>query len=85
MEQLHLPADRDARLAAIAQYFPDATGPDAPIHGGPIAARSLLTRVNPVAYGRSRNHLRGAVTRLSPIRALRSTSGNRGASRARAS
>ena len=66
MEQLHLPTDRDTRLAAIAQYFPDATGPDAPIHGGSIAALSLLTRVNPVAYGRSRNHLRGAVTRLSP-------------------
>ena len=66
MEQLHLPSDRDTRLAAIAQYFPDATGPDSPIHGGSIAARSLLSRVNPVAYGRSRNHLCGAVTRLSP-------------------
>ncbi len=66
MEQLHLPDHRDARLAAIAHYFPDAAGPDASIPGGRIAALAALDRVDPVAYARSRNHLHGAVTRLSP-------------------
>ena len=66
MEQLHLPLNRDARLAAISKYFPDATGPDSLTQGGRIAALSALSRVDPVTYGRTRNHLRGAVTRLSP-------------------
>gem|GEM_PF-6411534 len=50
----------------MSQYFPDATGPDSPTHGGQCAALSTLNPVDPAAYSRTRNHLRGAVTRLSP-------------------
>lgn len=34
--------------------------------GGPLAAEDRLGRVDPVAYGRTRNRYDGAVTRLSP-------------------
>ncbi len=37
-----------------------------PIRGGPAAARARLAQLDPLAYGRSRNHLDGAVTGLSP-------------------
>ena len=36
------------------------------IRGGAAAARAALAAIDPVAYGASRNHLDGAVTRLSP-------------------
>jgi deoxyribodipyrimidine photo-lyase len=37
-----------------------------PIVGGRSAALAALHRIDPVAYGQTRNHLDGAVTRLSP-------------------
>jgi len=35
-------------------------------HGGRAAALSTLAKANPAAYGRTRNHVDGAVTHLSP-------------------
>ncbi|WP_137719968.1 FAD-binding domain-containing protein [Methylobacillus flagellatus] len=65
---LTLPHDHQERLALIRQTFPDATGPDLADHwrGGRLAALSTLATVDGIAYGRSRNFLDGAVTRLSP-------------------
>ncbi len=37
-----------------------------PMPGGDVPARDRLRAMDPVAYGRTRNHLDGAVTRLSP-------------------
>jgi deoxyribodipyrimidine photo-lyase len=37
-----------------------------PVRGGRAAALDVLAAIDPVAYGRTRNHVGGAVTRLSP-------------------
>ena len=52
--------------ALLQQEFPEAEGELSPIRGGRKAAEMRLSKVDPSRYGRSRNHLRGAVTRLSP-------------------
>ncbi|NDH95237.1 MAG: hypothetical protein EBZ13_12050 [Planctomycetia bacterium] len=39
---------------------------ESPFRGGRQAAVERLQAIDPVAYGRSRNHVGGAVTRLSP-------------------
>lgn len=59
----------ETRLAAM---FPEAaSGPTLPprpqrIRGGREAARARLAAIDPVAYARTRNHVAGAVTGLSP-------------------
>jgi deoxyribodipyrimidine photo-lyase len=50
----------------LQQLFPQASGELSPIVGGWAAAQERLAAVDPGAYGRSRNHLDGAVTHLSP-------------------
>ena len=52
--------------ALLQQEFPEAEGELSPIRGGRKAAEMRLSKVDPSRYGRSRNHLSGAVTRLSP-------------------
>jgi deoxyribodipyrimidine photo-lyase len=52
--------------ATLRQLFPEAVGDLSPIRGGNQAAAAALAAIDPAAYGRSRNHLDGAVTRLSP-------------------
>jgi deoxyribodipyrimidine photo-lyase len=52
--------------ATLRQLFPEAPGDLSPIPGGRRAAETALAAIDPLAYGRSRNHLDGAVTRLSP-------------------
>ena len=37
-----------------------------PIQGGHQAAQTALQQIDPIRYGKTRNHLNGAVTRLSP-------------------
>lgn len=64
--RLALPADRDARIAALRAAFPWAGGPASSFVGGRAEALARLERVDPVAYARTRNHVDGAVTRLSP-------------------
>ncbi|SBO43745.1 FAD-binding domain-containing protein [Cyanobium sp. NIES-981] len=58
--------DRPALQATLAAWFPAAQGGLSPIPGGMAAARQRLAALDPIAYGRSRNHLDGAVTGLSP-------------------
>ena len=59
-------ANRAELQSTLQQLFPTATGELSPIVGGWAAAQERLAAVGPGAYGRSRNHLDGAVTRLSP-------------------
>lgn len=62
-------ADRDALVAYCRETFRDAAGVDdrvSPFRGGRSVAEAALDRVDPAAYGRTRNKLDGAVTRLSP-------------------
>lgn len=68
---------RHTLATRLAQIFPDAIGEEGleaavaraatiPFHGGHAAAKRRLVQFDPVAYGRSRNHLHGMVSRLSP-------------------
>ena len=59
-------ASRAELEATLRQLFAEAPGGLSPIRGGRRAAETALAAVDPLAYGRSRNHLDGAVTRLSP-------------------
>jgi len=63
---------RDRLMAGLAEAFPRAAVgpgrsavPDTP-RGGRSAAVARLATIDPVAYARSRNHVSGAVTALSP-------------------
>ena len=59
-------ASRDALEQLLAEEFPEAEGSLSPIRGGRRAAEAKLAQVNPARYAKSRNHLNGAVTGLSP-------------------
>ena len=59
-------ANRNEMEATLRQLFPQAPGGLSPIKGGRRAAETALAAIDPLAYGRSRNHLGGAVTLLSP-------------------
>ena len=50
----------------LARLFPDAPGPRGKPQGGWPEARRRLAALDPARYGASRNHLDGAVSRLSP-------------------
>ena len=68
-ESKDLPRDlpeRKALNSLLAQEFPKASGELSPIAGGRAAAERQLNGVDAKRYGRSRNHLNGSVTRLSP-------------------
>jgi deoxyribodipyrimidine photo-lyase len=59
-------ASREDLADALKGLFPQAPGGLSPLRGGRAAADVLLGRIQPVRYGKSRNLLDGAVTRLSP-------------------
>ena len=59
-------SSRDALETLLLDAFPEAEGPLSDIRGGRQAAERQLKQVDAKRYGRSRNHLDGAVTRLSP-------------------
>ena len=59
-------ANREALDQRLSQLFPAATGSLSPIRGGRAAAARQLQGLDARRYGRSRNHLNGAVTGLSP-------------------
>jgi len=71
-----LALDRPRLVAALADRFPAALGPapdaarEAAVslwaRGGRQAALERLATIDPEAYARTRNHVEGAVTRLSP-------------------
>lgn len=68
-ESTDLPRDLNERSALnslLLQEFPNASGELSPIEGGRAAADRQLAAIDAKRYGRSRNHLNGAVTRLSP-------------------
>ena len=68
-ESTDLPRDlheRSALNSLLAQEFPTASGELSPIAGGRAAAEWQLSAIDAKRYGRSRNHLNGSVTRLSP-------------------
>ena len=58
--------DRQALAQLLDTQFPEAEGELSPLQGGRAAAEHQLKRVEAKRYGRSRNHLDGAVTGLSP-------------------
>jgi deoxyribodipyrimidine photo-lyase len=59
-------ASRAALEAELRRRFPEAGGGLSPIRGGRLVAEQRLAAMQPARYGRSRNFLDGAVTRLSP-------------------
>ena len=62
-------ASRDELERYLIETFAEHAPPDgrlSPIRGGIGPARQLLARIDPRAYAATRNHLDGAVTRLSP-------------------
>lgn len=66
--RLSLAIDRPTRMQQIAEYFPEAQGTmlDTSWQGGRATALQRLQAVDATTYARTRNHLSGAVTRLSP-------------------
>ena len=62
-------ATREEFAEYLRSEFPTATARDSflsPFEGGRAAALLRLAAIDPERYGRTRNHLEGAVTRLSP-------------------
>ncbi|GAB4472615.1 MAG: FAD-binding domain-containing protein [Anaerolineae bacterium] len=62
-------AGREDLIAYLREQFPHAAAVDDHVpetRGGRAAAEDALARIDPAAYGKTRNHLDGAVTRLSP-------------------
>lgn len=60
--------DRQAFVALARTLTPHLQGDDiSPLRGGRNEANTRLRRVDPIAYGRTRNYLDGAVTQLSPF------------------
>lgn len=62
--------DRQALVALARTLTPHLREDDADVsetHGGRAEAQYRLCRVDPVAYGQTRNYLEGAVTQLSPF------------------
>ncbi len=57
---------REELTALLLDLVPEAEGDLSPIRGGRGEAERLLAAIDPLRYGGSRNHLDGAVTRLSP-------------------
>ena len=66
--KLTLPADRTERLQYIRRMFPQAKGRNLTDQwrGGRQEALRRLNEIDAVAYGRNRNFINGAVTKLSP-------------------
>jgi len=58
---------REALVASVMALSPWAEGEASPIRGDHAMIDEALTDVDPIAYGRTRNHLDGAVTQLSPF------------------
>jgi len=68
----HLPVEvnkeglRSDHLAAVKALSPWAQGEASIISGGQRSAESKLANIYPGRYAKTRNHLKGAVTELSP-------------------
>ncbi len=64
--EITLASDRDIRYEQIRQLFPEIEGNECQWDGTREAALKALAAVDPLAYSRTRNHIEGEVTRLSP-------------------
>lgn len=58
---------RADKVSAVRHLSPWAEGTTSPINGDRAKIKQELVSLNPKDYGASRNHLYGAVTRLSPF------------------
>ena len=69
MTPLNLPApnDRTAAIEFVKSHAPWAEGCPSPIKGGYLEAQTRMLEIDAPAYAKSRNHLDGAVSRLSPF------------------
>ena len=54
-------------ISAVKALSPWAEGKASPLRGNVAHMQEALSALDPAAYGRTRNHLDGAVTRLSPF------------------
>ncbi len=64
-----IPTDRASLIAEVRQLSPNLSADDttvSSIRGGRAAAKARLKTLDPAEYGKTRNHLDGAVTQLSP-------------------
>ena len=62
-------SDREEFKAALKTFFAEAAAEHPEIsetRGGRQAAEKLLRQIDPISYFKTRNHLQGAVTKLSP-------------------
>lgn len=59
-------ADRAALIAYVRETFAPFDDDISPTRGGRLAAEAALRAIDPSRYGKNRNFLDGAVTRLSP-------------------
>lgn len=64
--EITLASDRRTRYAQIKELFPEIQGNESQWDGTREAAIEALAAVDPPAYSRTRNHIEGQVTRLSP-------------------
>ncbi len=61
--------DRESLVRYVAELFPEAAARDdhvSPTQGGRSAALQKLQAIDPVSYAKTRNHLDGRVSQLSP-------------------
>ncbi len=58
---------RGDAISAVRALSPWAEGAASPLRGDVTHIQEALSALDPAAYGRTRNHLDGAVTRLSPF------------------
>jgi deoxyribodipyrimidine photo-lyase len=65
-EEVLLKASRVERHAQIRELFPEVSGDECVFEGGRAAGLRALTRVDAIAYDRTRNYLDGRVSKLSP-------------------
>ncbi|MGL5004176.1 MAG: FAD-binding domain-containing protein, partial [Casimicrobium sp.] len=66
IREVTLANTRGERHQQVREWFPSLRGADCVFEGGRRAALQALSRVDPVSYSRTRNHLGGNVSRLSP-------------------
>lgn len=66
IREITLAKTRAERHQQVRDLFPTLDGTDCGFEGGRAAALRALARVDPAAYNRTRNHLNGKVSRLSP-------------------
>lgn len=69
MELRNTFSDREDLVSYCEEFFPESraiSGSVSPVRGGRLAGLERLNNVDPIVYGKTRNALDGAVTRLSP-------------------